>query len=218
MVCGYLVAVSSKTPTLFTACNSALFAHYNHNCADLWSASAVPHLRVYAPFFLQLFKENRKLHLLDVGCGPGHDLRFFKHQGHHAIGLDGAGSLVTMAKVWSGCDVWHQQLTDMALPQARFDGIFCQAVLYLLPERDLPAVLGDLVHALVPGGCLFLAQPSGNTGEKDTVPQMKTAGDVPVDRWFAMLDRAGLGELQCHDFPEHQPTKQPWLAISGRKR
>ncbi len=36
--------------------------------------------------------------ILDLGCGPGRDLRYFRSLGHDAIGLDGSIELVAMAR------------------------------------------------------------------------------------------------------------------------
>ena len=35
--------------------------------------------------------------ILDLGCGPGRDLRRFTALGHEAVGLDGSGELTAMA-------------------------------------------------------------------------------------------------------------------------
>ncbi|HEX3343809.1 MAG TPA: methyltransferase domain-containing protein, partial [Polyangiaceae bacterium] len=42
--------------------------------------------------------------LLDLGCGPGRDLAYFRSLGHDAVGLDGAASFVAMARAATGCE------------------------------------------------------------------------------------------------------------------
>ena len=54
--------------------------------------------------------------ILDLGCGSGRDLRYFRSLGHDATGLDGSMELVTMARRYSGCDVLHQDFLAMNLP------------------------------------------------------------------------------------------------------
>src|SRR5438309_391998 len=46
--------------------------------------------------------------ILDLGCGPGRDLRTFTRLGHRPVGLDGSARFVEMARADSGCEVWHQ--------------------------------------------------------------------------------------------------------------
>src|SRR5471032_952568 len=46
--------------------------------------------------------------LLDLGCGPGRDLKTLRALGHQATGIDGSARFVEMARAHSGCDVWQQ--------------------------------------------------------------------------------------------------------------
>src|SRR6516164_7913448 len=43
--------------------------------------------------------------ILDLGCGPGRDLRYFRSLGHDVVGLDGSTEFVAMARSYSGCEV-----------------------------------------------------------------------------------------------------------------
>src|SRR5207248_212496 len=90
--------------------------------------------------------------ILDLGCGPGRDLAAFAALGHEAIGLDGCAAFVEMARAHTGCEVWQQDFLALALPPARFDGIFANASLFHVPTQELPRVLGELRAALRPRG------------------------------------------------------------------
>ena len=103
--------------------------------------------------------------ILDVGCGPGRDLKFFRSLGHDAWGLEGSGELADMARSHSGCKVLLQDFLSMELPVGRFDGVFANASLFHVPSRDLPRVLGELSAALKPRGVLFSSNPRGNNDE-----------------------------------------------------
>ena len=46
--------------------------------------------------------------LLDLGCGPGRDLAYFRSLGHEAVGLDASQAFVEMAREATGCEVLHQ--------------------------------------------------------------------------------------------------------------
>src|SRR5512146_2879200 len=45
--------------------------------------------------------------ILDVGCGPGRDLKSFAALGHRAIGLEGCPEFAAMAE-GEGFEVWRQ--------------------------------------------------------------------------------------------------------------
>jgi SAM-dependent methyltransferase len=94
--------------------------------------------------------------LLDLGCGPGRDLAYFKACGHAAVGLDGSARFVEMARAKTGCEVLHQDFLRLALPAARYDGIFANASLFHVPTQELSRVLGDLRVALVRRGLVLL--------------------------------------------------------------
>ncbi len=105
------------------------------------------------------------LHILDLGCGPGRDLRTFAAMGHVAVGLDGSEELARMARQDSGCEVWQQDFLELDLPAERFDGIFANAVLFHVPVQELPRVLKQLHATLKPGGALFSSNPRGENQE-----------------------------------------------------
>ena len=66
--------------------------------------------------------------ILDLGCGPGRDLRAFAELGHAVTGLDGSAEQVALACAGIDCPVLHQDFLDLHLPPAHFDGIFANAL------------------------------------------------------------------------------------------
>lgn len=156
------------------------------------------------------------LRILDLGCGPGRDLKTFTALGHSAVGLDGAEPFVAMARADSGCEVWQQDLLRLALPPQAFDGIFANAVLFHLPSRELPRVLGELHAALKPGGVLFCSNPHGKNEEGWSGERYGCWYDWPT--WERMLGTAGFVELEHYYRPSGLPrAQQPWLASVWRR-
>src|SRR5688572_26466571 len=72
--------------------------------------------------------------ILDFGCGPGRDLLAFERLSHHATGLEGSAPMAAMAREASGCEVLEQNFLALALPPARFDGVFANASLFHVPS------------------------------------------------------------------------------------
>ena len=91
------------------------------------------------------------LRILDLGCGPGRDLKALTARGHVAVGLDGTEAFVEMARADSGCEVWQQDLLQLQLPTESFDGIFANASLFHVPDQELPRVLGQILSMLMGG-------------------------------------------------------------------
>lgn len=162
------------------------------------------HIRAEAPF-----------QILDIGCGPGRDLKTFSELGHVATGLDGAEPFVAMARE-TGCEVWHQDLLQLNLPAGRFDGIFANAVLFHIPSRRLPAVLEQLRAALKPDGVLFCSNPRGENQEGWSGERYGVWYDWPT--WRARVLEGGFVELEHYYRPAGLPREQqPWLASVWRR-
>jgi SAM-dependent methyltransferase len=154
--------------------------------------------------------------ILDLGCGPGRDLKTFRELGHRAIGLDGSAHFVEMARAYSGCEVWLQDFVHLDLPSEMFDGIFANASLFHVPRAVLPAVLGKLHAALKPGGVLFSSNPRGHNEEGWNGPRYGSYHDF--DTWQRFMVAAGFSHVQHYYRPQGLPREQqPWLASVWRK-
>ena len=154
--------------------------------------------------------------LLDLGCGPGRDLATFSDLGHVAIGLDGAQNFVTMARSFSGCEVWEQDFLSLDLPDQYFDGIFANASLFHVPSHRLAPVLRELFFSLKPNGILFSSNPHGKNTEGWNGGRFGAFHDLK--QWCSYLTTAGFVELHHYYRPEGRPcSEQPWLATVWRK-
>ena len=154
--------------------------------------------------------------ILDMGCGPGRDLRYFRDLGHEAVGLDGSRSFAAMAHAATGCEVLHQDFLAMDLPPGRFDGVFANASLFHVPSRALPRVLREIARSLKPRGVLFCSNPRGNNEEGMKAGRYCCFHDQ--ETWHRYVTAAGFTEIRHYFRPEGKPRdQQPWLATVWRK-
>ena len=154
--------------------------------------------------------------ILDLGCGPGRDLSYFRSLGHVAVGLDGSAQFASMARSHSQCEVLHQDFLAMKLPASRFDGIFANASLFHVPSQELPRVLLQLFTALKIRGVLFSSNPRGNNEEG--LSDDRYACFFDYNTWHDYVTAAGFVELSHYYRPPGLPChKQPWLATVWRK-
>jgi SAM-dependent methyltransferase len=157
-----------------------------------------------------------RFRILDLGCGPGRDLRVFRDLGHEAVGLDGARRFVDMARHHSGCEVLRQDFLALDLPAAHFDGVFANASLFHIPAQELPRILGELGTTLRPRGVLFSSNPHGRNEEGWCDRRYGTYLDLQA--WRAVVTAAGFVELEHYYRPAGRPrAQQPWLATVWRK-
>ncbi|MES2719839.1 MAG: class I SAM-dependent methyltransferase [Pseudomonadota bacterium] len=190
--------------------------HYNASADDFRAGTRDHDVSQNIEALLRHLDASSVLSILDLGCGPGRDLRAFSARGHHAIGLDGAERFVAMARSDSGCEVWHQNFLQLDLPPARFDGIFANASLFHVPISELPRVLQQLHASLKPGGALFSSNPRGSNEEGWSGSRYGSYHDLAA--WRRMLATAGFVELEHYYRPAGLPREQqPWLASVWRK-
>ena len=154
--------------------------------------------------------------ILDLGCGPGRDLRAFSALGHAATGLDGAAELVALARAETDCTVLHQDFLALDLPAAHFDGVFANASLFHVPGSQIARVLAELAASLKPGGVLFCSNPRGDNQEGWVGGRYGCFWDL--ETWRAFVTAAGFVELRHYYRPPGRPRhQQPWLATVWRK-
>lgn len=154
--------------------------------------------------------------ILDLGCGPGRDLKSFAALGHTAVGVDGSARFADMARAYSGCEVWCQDFVALDLPPERFDGVFANAALFHVPGAALPQVLARLYACLKPGGALFSSNPRGHNEEGWNGARYGSYHDL--DAWTRYMTAAGFLALGHYYRPPGLPREQqPWLASLWRK-
>lgn len=154
--------------------------------------------------------------VLDLGCGPGRDLTYFKAQGLEAVGLDGSKEFVEMAHTETGCEVWHQNFLALDLPTGRFDGVFANASLFHVPSQEILRVLSELYATLKPGGVLFCSNPRGDNREGFNQERYGCYHDL--ETWRDFVTTAGFVEIRHYFRPPGLPRdQQPWLATVWRK-
>jgi SAM-dependent methyltransferase len=192
-------------------------AHYDARAEDFWQGTRHHDVSQNIAALLRHIEVPPPLTILDLGCGPGRDLKTLTLRGHLAIGLEGAPQLAAMARAHSGCEVWEQNLLALDLPAERFDGVFANAVLFHVPSEALPRVLRELQATLRPRGVLFSSNPRGQGQEGWHSGRYGAFHDLPT--WRSHLTAAGFAELEHYYRPAGLPREQqPWLASVWRKQ
>ncbi|WP_428353410.1 class I SAM-dependent methyltransferase [Methyloprofundus sp.] len=189
--------------------------HYDQNAIAFWQGTKDHDVSQNRAAFLAPFAAGEVLDILDFGCGPGRDVKYFQSLGHRAVGLDGSKEFCHMAREHTQCEILQQNFLKLTLAQQAFDGIFANASLFHIPSQELPRILVELHTALRPGGILFISNPRGNqegwSGQRyGNYMQLKDSQIYLQDAGFAVLDH--------YYRPTGKPkNEQPWLAIVSRK-
>src|SRR5260221_6184812 len=97
--------------------------HYNRSAEDFWKGTRGHDVSRNISALLDRIEGAPPFAILDLGCGPGRDLKAFAALGHVAVGLEGSEPFAIMAREHSGCEGWRQDLLAMELPDAGLYGL-----------------------------------------------------------------------------------------------
>jgi len=198
------------------ATSSITLSHYNEHADSFWHGTRDHDVSQNRGALLRHLVGAGPFRILDFGCGPGRDLKYFRDLGHIAIGLEGAERFVTMAREYSGCEVWLQDFLKLDLPANDFDGIFANASLFHVARQALPRVLTELYTTLKINGVLFSSNPRGDNQEGWNGERFGCYYDWTL--WRELVVAAGFTEIEHYYRPTGLPREQqPWLASVWRK-
>jgi SAM-dependent methyltransferase len=204
------------SPDAMAAIVARTLDHYDERADAFWEGTRDHDVSQNIQALLQYIEGSPPFTILDLGCGPGRDLRTLAELGHTAIGIDGVERFAAMARDHSGCEVWQQDFLKLDLPAARFDGVFANAALFHVPSQELPRVLGELRATLKPRGVLFSSNPHGE--DEEGWNRGRYGAYHRIETWRRYVSTAGFVELAHYYRPEGLPREQqPWLATVWRK-
>ncbi len=190
-------------------------SHYDNNAESFWEGTKDHDVAQNYAAFLAPFQAGKTLDILDFGCGPGRDVKYFQSLGHRPVGLDGSAEFCRMARQSTGCQILHQRFLSLELPQQAFDGIFANASLFHVPSLGLPRVLNTLHKALRPSGILFSSDPRG---DEEGWHGQRYGRYMQLDTSKFYLEQAGFKVFHHYYRPADKPIHaQPWLAIVSRR-
>ena len=133
--------------------------YYNQNAAQFSdSTQSLDFASVQDKFlsFLQL-----QAHILDFGCGPGRDTKYFLSHGCSTDAIDGSEEFCRIASEYAGIPVKQMLFQEMNASE-EYDGIWaCSSILHSTYD-DLKDILKKLARALKKEGILYASFKYGD--------------------------------------------------------
>lgn len=203
------------TPADLNEITRQTIAHYDAHAQSFWQGTKDHDVSQNIAAFLGAFHKDKVLDILDIGCGPGRDIHYFKSVGHRPVGLDGSAAFCNMAAELTGCPVLRQNFLELDLPDQAFDGIYANASLFHVPRQRLASVLDKLHRALRCEGILFTSNPRGN---EEALRGRRYGHYMELETSECFLTAANFEILHHYYRPQGLPREQqPWLAIVSKR-
>ena len=98
--------------------------------------------------------------IVDMGCGSGRDLKFFREAGYVASGVDASEGMCRVAREYSLCDVVHCDALSWTAA-SKIDAIWSNGSLLHLHTDDIIAFIRTKTEFLKTGGILYSSMKAG---------------------------------------------------------
>ena len=113
-----------------------------------------------ADFFIQNLKGQK---ILNIGCGPGRDAKYFSEHSLEVTGIDLTSNFVKMASQnVPNAKFIQMDMRNLDFPENTFDGIWACASFLHVPKEDAKNTLLGFRKILKPTGLIYLSVKQGN--------------------------------------------------------
>jgi ubiquinone/menaquinone biosynthesis C-methylase UbiE len=145
-------------------------------------------IKNHADYFLENIPGKK---LLDVGCGPGRDAKYFSEHGMEVVGIDLTANFIKLAIVNVPKAIFKQMdMRKLDFANESFDGIWSCASFLHIPKKEAKDTLLNLNRVLKPGGLIFVSVKHG-MGEKMVGEKHYQGGE----KFFAFYTQQELVDL-----------------------
>ena len=122
--------------------------------------------------------------VLDIGCGSGRDMLWFKNLGFDVTGFERSSGLADLARQNTGCTVIKGDFEVFDFTALPSDAVLLAGSLVHVPHANLPLIFNRVTAGLKPGGIVLVSLKQG-----------KGAGMDKHGRVFYFWQEKALGEL-----------------------
>ncbi len=189
--------------------------HFYDDHADAYAerTSTVDMSDVYRRFLPHLSSGAR---ILDVGCGPGRDLKFFRDQGFRVQGIDSSREMVKRA-LGVGVPVHHKSCLAITEENA-FEGVWASASLLHLTQVDFVQALARLFKALCSQGAFYFSVKAGDGVQTDAEGRFFTYYQVDdLKQILAQFSEVAIQEIWLSGDSMGRSQVQ-WINVICRKK
>lgn len=106
--------------------------------------------------------------ILDVGCGSGRDLLWFREHGFHVTGFERCPGLAELARENSGCQVIEGDFESYRFSELSADAIVLTGALVHVPHKKFRNVFENIMAGLKNRGYALVSMKEGTGMKRDS--------------------------------------------------
>ena len=114
--------------------------------------------------FLRWLRDEQRCSILELGCGPGHDAKFFQAQGFRVFAIDNAPAMVKLARE-KGVSARILDCYNLDQLSETFDAVYSMNCLLHVPQADIGEVFDLIAARLVEDGLMYVGVWGGDDFE-----------------------------------------------------
>jgi 2-polyprenyl-3-methyl-5-hydroxy-6-metoxy-1,4-benzoquinol methylase len=163
--------------------------------------------------------------ILNVGCGPGIEAKFFVDHGHTIFGFDISEEMVALAhKKVPSATFKVMDLKDVETIKDQFDAVCMRAVLLHVPKAEASACVQSIASKIKDRGYFFIAVKERSEGGPDEEVKSEDRYGYMCERFFSYYTTEELRKYFKDSnievvFEKVSPTgKTNWIQIIGKKK
>lgn len=159
--------------------------YYNQAAQAFTEDTLNADVTVLYAFFLSHLPPNASI--LDLGCGPGRDSKYFLDHGYHVLSVDGSEEFCKIATQITGQPALCQTFEDLSFTE-QFNGVWACASILHVPSADLPKIIGNISRTLKKGGYFYA---SFKYGEFEGDRNGRYFTDMTEERFERLIEAVG---------------------------
>ena len=114
--------------------------------------------------FLQRLRDEQRCSILEVGCGPGHDAKFFQEQGFEVVAVDNVPAMVKLTRE-KGVPARVLDCYNLDQLSESFDAVYSMNCLLHIPQADIDEIFDLIAARLVEDGLMYVGVWGGDDFE-----------------------------------------------------
>ncbi len=143
---------------------NSLIASYERHALDREHSSTDEFKVRERSEFLQCLRNEQRSSVLELGCGPGHDAKFFQAQGFQVFAIDNAPAMVNLARE-KGVSARVLDCYNLGQLSETFDAVYSMNCLLHIPQADIGEIFDLIAARLVEDGLMYVGVWGGEDFE-----------------------------------------------------